>query len=550
MKHKITLAVLLFKFSSVHCDFDVSAHLTSWWTSFSNLLSGLMVSSEQKILGAARLEYNSTNPYRTEPSVVRTGTSLALEEQLFLQKRQPLVTDSLRRHFGISRPLKVAICGSGGGYRAMIYTLGALIGAQNIGLLDCTTYVAGLSGSTWTLGAWLAQGADLEALKDSLQQQIRLVNLTKQILPKPISDPAELEQVARNMAIKLLFKQPLSIVAIWGALIAKNVLVDSKVQRQQLTLSDQVQTINLGKYPLPIYTAVSPLPVVDQSKLQYHWFEFTPYEVGSADLQIFVPSWAFGRKYINGVARGFRVGGQVQFEPGIPFSYELGIFGSAFEVNLSEIVRDMRDQLQVKPWVNQALSLAVQATNGDDRLMPAAVRNPAYKLAGHAQADQKHLTLIDAGLAFNLPLPPFLRPERALDVIVIVDSSADVQGACELLKAQRYAQEHHLKFPKINYEGIDSRIVTVFAEMDPTVPVVIYLPMYNDRILPEIKLDPVLRNFDPQSCLTSGPCTTFNFGYSVDQFEQLCRLGQRNMELARSQISDALIQRVKRLRLK
>ena len=550
MRRKLVLIGLLVNFGVVQPGSSFGEKLGGVWDSISSFFANLIASSEQKALGPAREKYNLDNPYRETSSNVRTGTALSQEEQLFLQQRQALVVDALRKHFGVSRPLKIAICGSGGGYRAMIYSLGALIGAQNIGLLDCATYLAGLSGSTWTIGAWMAQGASLDQLKQDLKLPVQVSNLIGQGLPKLITDPVEIEKVARNLAIKLLFKQPLSIVALWGAVIANTALVGLRDQAQLVTLSSQKQLISQGQYPLPIYTAVCPLPVVDQANPQYHWVEFTPYEVGSAEMQAFVPSWGFGRKYINGQARGFQINNQRQFEPEMPFSYGLGIFGSAFEIDLCELTRDMHDQLQKQPLEAKALSVVVKATNGDDRLMPAEVRNPVYKLVGHPQADQKHLTLVDAGLAFNLPLPPLLRPERGVDVLVIVDASADVQGACELRKAEGYAREHQLKFPKIDYQGIDSRIVSIFSDLDVTVPIVIYLPMFNDRTLPDIRLDQVLRNFDPQACLAEGPCSTFNFSYTGDQFERLCRLGQRNMELARSQISDALVQRVRRLRLK
>ena len=40
----------------------------------------------------------------------------------------------------------VAMAGSGGGFRAMINTTGSLIGAKESGLLDCVTYISGISG--------------------------------------------------------------------------------------------------------------------------------------------------------------------------------------------------------------------------------------------------------------------------------------------------------------------------------------------------------------------------------------------------------------------
>lgn len=42
------------------------------------------------------------------------------------------------------------------GYRAMTNTIGSLVGAHGSGILDCTTYLAGISGSCWALGVLYA----------------------------------------------------------------------------------------------------------------------------------------------------------------------------------------------------------------------------------------------------------------------------------------------------------------------------------------------------------------------------------------------------------
>lgn len=43
----------------------------------------------------------------------------------------------------------IAIAGSGGGFRAMVGFSGVMKALYESGVLDCATYVAGLSGSTW-----------------------------------------------------------------------------------------------------------------------------------------------------------------------------------------------------------------------------------------------------------------------------------------------------------------------------------------------------------------------------------------------------------------
>lgn len=45
----------------------------------------------------------------------------------------------------------IAIAGSGGGFRAMVGFSGVMKALFESGVLDCATYVAGLSGSTWSV---------------------------------------------------------------------------------------------------------------------------------------------------------------------------------------------------------------------------------------------------------------------------------------------------------------------------------------------------------------------------------------------------------------
>lgn len=43
----------------------------------------------------------------------------------------------------------IAVVGSGGGFRAMVGFSGVMKALYESGVLDCSTYIAGLSGSTW-----------------------------------------------------------------------------------------------------------------------------------------------------------------------------------------------------------------------------------------------------------------------------------------------------------------------------------------------------------------------------------------------------------------
>lgn len=90
---------------------------------------------------------------------VRLGDELCLSEQAFLKERKRKMRLAFAEFIGV--PLDqvheddipiVAVAGSGGGYRAMLNTIGSLAACESAGLLSCITYTAGISGSCWALG--------------------------------------------------------------------------------------------------------------------------------------------------------------------------------------------------------------------------------------------------------------------------------------------------------------------------------------------------------------------------------------------------------------
>ena len=107
---------------------------------------------------------------------VRLGDSLCIAERAFLRERRRKMRKAFADLMGVyenevdERDLPVvAIAGSGGGesphsrfdrpfvmkntiagFRAMVNTTGSLIGAKKSGLLDCITYVSGISGTSYS----------------------------------------------------------------------------------------------------------------------------------------------------------------------------------------------------------------------------------------------------------------------------------------------------------------------------------------------------------------------------------------------------------------
>lgn len=498
---------------------------------------------------------NQNNLFKHAPANIRTSQDLPVEEELVIINRQkytlPALANFLQTNLPEGQNLRIGFCGSGGGYRAMLSTVGFLVGAQRIGLLDTALYMSALSGSTWALGPWTTMNIDINQFRNQLipktQNMVSIAGTN--LLPAP--NMAQLQNLLFNLELKYLFHESITSIDLWGAMIS-NKLFEPLDNRQDIYLSSQRKIVESGKRIFPIYTAVHPM-----DNLKYNWFEFTPYEAGSHHLNAFTPTWAFGRKFLNGKSvSSTTIAGQ-QYAPEQTLGYYLGVFGSAFTVNLEEILNMMKQDESVSEQDHDLMALKIEVIDKlasslagikdfkKSRISPAKVYNFTYGLKSSPVQDEKKLTLVDAGLAFNLPLPPLLRPERALDVIFVFDSSADVGMAGELKKAERYAREHNLKFPLIDYEQAKTKALSVFRdEQDPTIPTIIYLPLVKDMSLPAMQKDQRFANFDPKACVEKDYCGTFNFKYEAEEFETLAQFTEHNLadhhELIKQTFTDIL----------
>lgn len=470
-------------------------------------------------------------PHHDEQAEVRFSNAddLGSEEKKFLSARLPHVKSSIEKMVGCAldedRVPRIGLAFSGGGLRAMFSTLGFLCGAHDIGLLDSTLYCAGLSGSTWALAPWIATR---EPLKDFTYE---LTNKLEYGVDH-IDDPYELSQLLEIIFTKVLCKQMISPMDIYGAILA-NTLLKGYVQKPLLVkLTESHSHILDGSFPMPIYTAI-------QSDLHpYEWMEFTPFEVGSSFLRAYTPTWAYGRKFKHGVS--------IDHAPEQTLGYVMGVCGSAFEVSLRDIMRISASNLcyygeQLPSALHYPLKklmrLIVNSFLGEVRLFPSMLNNFTYQYEKSMLFSEKTITLVDAGIDFNVPLPPLLRLARNLDLIIIYDTSSNIAGAPELIKAALYAKRKGLKFPAIDLDDIDKRYVSVFKDdNDSEVPVVIYIPRIKN-----LQYSPL---FDPDHCIEFSYCNTFNFYYKPEEARLLCGFSSfaliEQQEIVKGVIKDIL----------
>jgi len=513
--------------------------------------------------------YNSTNSYRNQLAQVRIDSKVSEQENDFTKLRLNINKSALNNLLNTEIPtnqnLKIAFCASGGGYRSTICTLGSLIGAKDIGLLDCVTYIAGLSGSTWAMALWLSSGLDLDAIKNqviqNLNKNIELIN--DRGFPKIL--PEYFPEIMQNLITKHVFDQGLCSADIWGALITSNLFSPLK-NAQALKLSEQVIKINNGLFPLPIYTAINPT-----SKTNYNWLEFTPYEIGNIENNSYIPTWSFGRRFENGYS--------IDNAPEQSLSFLLGVFGSAYDISPYELVTmfDLKNKMNdflsskllfipknmlaklvnTKDFIKNLLSSHINCDDYYDyRFLPGEISNFNYKIPNISNNKQTDLVIVDAGIDFNLPFPPLLK--RNTDIIFVLDSSQIIINGIELQGAKEYANQRLFPFPSINPVGIEKNSITILGLNEyPKTPIIVYMPRVNpiqnftDEEIKNLKtkVDPKyyesiekLRTFDVEDCIKEKYCNTFNFSYETQESILLSDMTYLNMIINKEKIIELLKQ--------
>lgn len=503
---------------------------TSVKESLSNALSTAsraLIRAEQKAI--------LNNPYKNTVASVRKDNGLHPEERAYLAKRKPKVKVALEKLLGRSLTDKqvptIAMIGSGGGYRAMLGTTAFLNGAEKIGLLGAVTYITALSGSTWALGPWISTGMSLSQFKSYIAACI-----TK---PIHVNSLGEAQNIADMLSVKIASDQPVTMIDVYGGLLANRLLSHYGSDCQRVYMSDQAARIKNGDYPYPIYSAIDAREAVARDP---HWFEFTPHEIGAPYFGIYVPTWGYGRQFSDGKS--------TDFSPEQSLGFMMGTFGSAFGVHFGRAWDEVSakiPQFLVKPIVEKQLLDPLYGKRTES--FWAEVFNFMFGIPGQELTARETLKFVDAGIDFNLPYPPVSgeRPERKADILIFLDSSKDSIPAA-IKRCEEYARKRGLKYPPMDYSEIDKKTISVFKdEKDPSVPVVIYLPRVSDaqawaeyKSKPEWSAYKGIEGFDMEKCAKEGFCKTSNFQYTTAQSQQILDQLEFNMMINKDKIIEAI----------
>jgi cytosolic phospholipase A2 len=431
--------------------------------------------------------WNEANDPEINPEIVwdcsvRVSDDLCDEEKAFLERRKFHTKRGLARYLGIREQdihpddvPTIAICGSGGGLRALVAGASSYLSTKEVGLFDCVTYTAGVSGSCWLQTLFYSSiGAQnhnnlIRHLKNRLGVHIAYPPTALDLLNSAPTNKFLLSGVVEKL--KGAPDADFGIVDVYGLLLASRLLVpkgELKVDAEDLKLSNQRKFLEYGEHPLPIYTAVRhEIPFEEQvnedlaeaqakarKESWFQWFEFTPYEFWCEEFEAGIPTWAVGRKFERGRSV-WRENGLGLPELRVPLL--MGIWGSAFCATLSHYYREIRP---VMKGLAGFAGIDQMIAERDDELIkvhpidPAAIPNFALGMEEILPASCPksifkaiNLQLMDAGMSNNLPIYPLLRPGRDVDIMICFDQSADCKSD-NWLKVSRlhghdFAYSHH-----------------------------------------------------------------------------------------------------------
>lgn len=392
---------------------------------------------------------------------IRDAGSLSANETAWLQLRRKATVDPMINFLkranisgfdvetyikagasNISALPNIAIAASGGGYRALMNGGGFLAAADSRtpgstekggigGLLQSSTYLAGLSGGGWLVGSMMLNNySTVVALRDGVEGS-PLYQFSNSIFKGPkergisVLDTATYwGDILSQVKEKRSAGYNTSLTDFWGRALSYQ-LINAPNGGPSYTFSSIALTDDFaqGKTPFPILVADGRPAGTKIVSLNATVFEFNPFEMGSFDPTVkgFVPTQYIGSNFSNGVISdgGKCVAG---FDSA---SFVMGTSSSLFNIFLLQNI----SQIDSVPGFVADTIVSILADIDDDHDDIAQwTPNPFHQWGSATKsiADSTELALVDGGEDLqNIPLTPLIEPKRNIDVIFAVDSSAD-----------------------------------------------------------------------------------------------------------------------------
>lgn len=257
---------------------------------------------------------------------LRFSLALCNEEREFLQIRRQKVLIGLHKLLGDRAPETdkqvpiMAVLGSGGGFRAMICLSGAVKALYESGVLQCASYISGLSGSSWYISNLYAHDSFPNVNPETIHNELK-ESVTSGWKWKLANSLGYMTSMLR----KYRDGQPVSFTDFFGHLLGDVLLKE----RKHCKLTDQRRMVAQGTVPFPLYTCLHAKRSVSCRAFS-EWVEFSPYEIGIAKYGTFMKAEHFGSK--------FMVGKLIRQHPESPLHFLQGVWGSAFTILIKRLV--------------------------------------------------------------------------------------------------------------------------------------------------------------------------------------------------------------------
>nr|XP_019580981.1 PREDICTED: cytosolic phospholipase A2 epsilon [Rhinolophus sinicus] len=532
---------------------------------------------------------------------VRLGYNLCQEELEFLQKRKVVVAEALKQVLQLEEDLQmdevplIAIMATGGGTRSMTAMYGHLLGLQKLNLLNCSSYITGLSGATWTMATlyrdpeWSSKNLEpaiLDARRHVVKDKL------------PTLHPDQLLKHREELRQRSQEGYKVNFTDFWGLLI-EACLGD---ERSECKLSDQRAALSQGQNPLPIYLTINIKDDVSNKDFR-EWCEFSPYEVGMQKYGAFIPTELFGSEFF--------MGRLMRRIPESRMCYMLGLWSSIFSVNLLDVwdycnnseeffhrwtrekVHDIEDE-PLLPEIPKCkanvldTSVVIPASRMSNtfrqilthRSFVSEFHNFLLGLQLHTDYLQNgqfsmwkdtvldgfpnqltesvnHLCLVDTAFFVNSSYPPLLRPERKADLIIHLNYCAGSQTK-PMKQTCEYCAVQNIPFPKydLQEEGNSNLKECYLMEnsQEPDAPIVLFFPLINDTFqkykAPGVERSPEeleKGNVDIYGAKT--PYATRELTYTEAAFDKMVNLCEYNILNNKDKLLQALRKAVEKKKL-
>uniref|UniRef100_A0A4W4FQF0 Phospholipase A2 n=1 Tax=Electrophorus electricus TaxID=8005 RepID=A0A4W4FQF0_ELEEL len=402
------------------------------------------------LIGKATIVYLELSLEVCSGMDLRFSLALCDKEKLYRQRRRDRVMLGIKKLLHMEKPHLlpsspeevpvIAMLGSGGGFRAMVGFSGVMKALFESGVLDCVTYIAGLSGSTWYMSTLYSHPEFPEKGPEQINQE-----LMKSVSSNPLRLllPQHVTNYVQALWSKKASGQPVTFTDIFGMLIGETLIP----ARMDTKLSEIQEKINEAQSPLPLFTCLHVKP--DVSELMFaDWVEFSPYEIGMAKYGTFMTPDLFGSKFFMGTV--------VKKYEENPLHFLMGVWGSAFSILFNRVlgVKDlsggstMEEELeQIKPEHivgedsldnDEDIHKGGENEKGKDglrhqqaswiqRMVTSLFSDSALFNTREGRAGKVHNFMLGLNLNTNIPFSPFsdapapCSPEEEVDAVTDPD---------------------------------------------------------------------------------------------------------------------------------